>query len=59
MGTLRLLEAIRDRGLADPLLPGRVSSEMFGAVLEIPQTETTPFYPRSPYAVRQGLRPLA
>jgi hypothetical protein len=39
-----------DRGLADPLLPGG-SSEMFGKVLETPQRETTPFNPRSPYAV--------
>ena len=38
------------RGLADPLLPGG-SSEMFGQVVERPQTERTPFYPRSPYAV--------
>ena len=35
----------------DPLLPGLVVSEMFGKVREMPQTETTPFYPRSPYGV--------
>ena len=35
----------------DPLLPGVSSSEMFGKVREVPQTETTPFYPRSPYGV--------
>ena len=50
MGTLRLLEAIRH---AD--WPVRYyqagSSEMFGEVVESPQTETTPFHPRSPYAV--------
>jgi GDPmannose 4,6-dehydratase len=50
MGTLRLLEAIR---IAD--WPVRYyqagSSEMYGLVREVPQRETTPFYPRSPYAV--------
>jgi GDPmannose 4,6-dehydratase len=50
MGTLRLLEAIRH---ADwPIRYYQAgSSEMFGKVSESPQTETTPFYPRSPYAV--------
>lgn len=53
MGTLRLLEAIRDyrqRTGIDVRFYQAGSSEMFGKVLEIPQKETTPFYPRSPYA---------
>ena len=50
MGTLRLLEAIRDRGLADPLLPGGSSRDVRPG-RRAPQTETTPFYPRSPYAI--------
>ena len=50
MGTLRLLEAIRH--LEHPVRFYQAgSSEMFGKVLERPQTERTPFYPRSPYAV--------
>jgi len=49
MGTLRLLEAIRETGLR-PKFYQASSSEMFGRVQEIPQKETTPFYPRSPYA---------
>ena len=52
MGTLRLLEAIRSLGLEKKVKFYQASSsEMFGKVLEIPQTEQTPFYPRSPYAV--------
>lgn len=47
-GTMRLLEAIRQVGLK-PRFYQASSSEMFGKVLEVPQTETTPFYPRSPY----------
>jgi GDPmannose 4,6-dehydratase len=47
-GTVRLLEAIRETGIS-PRFYQASSSEMFGKVLEIPQTETTPFYPRSPY----------
>jgi GDPmannose 4,6-dehydratase len=50
LGTLRLLEAIRDSGLK-PRVYQAGSSEMFGKVQEIPQKETTPFYPRSPYGV--------
>lgn len=53
MGTLRLLEAIRDfreRTGKDIRLYQAGSSEMFGKVIESPQSETTPFYPRSPYA---------
>ncbi len=53
MGTLRLLEAIRSSGLSlDKVRFYQAStSEMFGKVVEIPQKETTPFYPRSPYGV--------
>lgn len=53
MGTLRLLEAIRDyqhRTGIEVRFYQAGSSEMFGLVQEVPQTETTPFYPRSPYA---------
>ena len=50
LGTLRLLEAIRILGLEEHTRFYQAStSEMFGMVQEIPQTETTPFYPRSPY----------
>ena len=52
MGTLRLLEAIRNSGRMDKIKYYQAgSSEAFGKVLETPQTEKTPFYPRSPYAV--------
>jgi GDPmannose 4,6-dehydratase len=47
-GTVRLLEAIREAGLT-PRFYQASSSEMYGKVRAIPQTETTPFYPRSPY----------
>jgi GDPmannose 4,6-dehydratase len=47
-GTIRLLEAIRDAGIK-PRFYQASSSEMFGLVQEVPQKETTPFYPRSPY----------
>jgi GDPmannose 4,6-dehydratase len=51
LGTLRLLEAIRICGLAKTARFYQASSsEMYGKVLETPQRETTPFYPRSPYA---------
>lgn len=51
-GTLRLLEAIRFLGLEKKTRFYQAStSELFGEVQEIPQRETTPFYPRSPYAV--------
>lgn len=51
MGTLRLLEAIRILGLQDKTRFYQAStSELFGKVQEVPQSETTPFYPRSPYA---------
>ncbi len=50
VGTLRLLEAIRILGLQDKTRFYQAStSEMFGKVQEVPQRETTPFYPRSPY----------
>ncbi len=52
LGTLRLLEAIRIAGLEHKTRFYQAStSELFGEVQEIPQTEKTPFYPRSPYAV--------
>jgi GDPmannose 4,6-dehydratase len=52
MGTLRLLEAIRFMGLEKKTRFYQAStSELYGLVQEIPQTETTPFHPRSPYAV--------
>ena len=51
IGTLRLLEAIRLLGLAEKTRFYQAStSELYGKVQEIPQKETTPFYPRSPYA---------
>ena len=52
VGTLRLLEAIRILGLTKKTKIYQAStSELYGKVQEIPQTEKTPFYPRSPYAV--------
>jgi len=52
LGTLRLLEAIRILGLEEKTRFYQAStSELYGLVQEIPQTEKTPFYPRSPYAV--------
>lgn len=52
LGTLRLLEAIRMLGLEKKTRIYQAStSELYGKVQEVPQTETTPFYPRSPYAV--------
>jgi len=51
MGNIRLLEAIRSAGLEKKTKFYQASSsEMYGKVLETPQSETTPFYPRSPYA---------
>ncbi|MFZ1735499.1 MAG: GDP-mannose 4,6-dehydratase, partial [Candidatus Moraniibacteriota bacterium] len=49
LGTLRILDAIRDSGVHAKFYQAS-SSEMFGKVSEMPQTENTPFYPRSPYA---------
>jgi len=52
VGTLRLLEAIRMLGLTEKTKFYQAStSELFGKVQEVPQKETTPFYPRSPYGV--------
>ena len=52
VGTLRILEAIRLLGLKDKTRMYQAStSELYGLVQEIPQSEKTPFYPRSPYAV--------
>jgi GDPmannose 4,6-dehydratase len=50
MGTLRLLDAIREEGVECRFYQAS-SSEMFGQAAEIPQRETTPFHPRSPYGV--------
>jgi GDPmannose 4,6-dehydratase len=50
IGTLRLLDAIREEGVRCRFYEAG-SSEMFGKVAEIPQTESTPFHPRSPYGV--------
>ena len=49
LGTVRILDAIKDSGVQTKFYQAS-SSEMFGKVLEVPQTEKTPFYPRSPYA---------
>jgi GDPmannose 4,6-dehydratase len=50
IGTVRILEAIRETGLKTTRFYQASSSEMYGMVKEVPQTETTPFHPRSPYA---------
>ena len=50
VGTLRLLEAVRNLGLKARIYQAS-TSELFGKVVEVPQKETTPFYPRSPYGV--------
>jgi GDPmannose 4,6-dehydratase len=50
LGTTRILEAIRENNLKSKFYQAS-SSEMYGKVLETPQRETTPFYPRSPYGV--------
>jgi GDPmannose 4,6-dehydratase len=52
IGTLRILEAVRLLGLTESCRIYQAStSELYGLVQEVPQSETTPFYPRSPYAV--------
>lgn len=52
VGTLRILEAVRLLGLTEKTRIYQAStSELYGLVQEVPQSETTPFYPRSPYAV--------
>ncbi|MFT3928201.1 MAG: GDP-mannose 4,6-dehydratase [Myxococcales bacterium] len=53
LGTVRLLEAIRDLGIT-PRFYQASSSELYGKVVETPQKETTPFYPRSPYAAAKA-----
>ncbi len=50
IGTLRLLDAIRETGVPARFYQAS-TSELYGKVQEVPQTETTPFYPRSPYGV--------
>ena len=50
IGVLRILDAIRETGI-DARFYQASTSELYGKVMEVPQTETTPFYPRSPYAV--------
>lgn len=51
LGTLRFLDAIREVGLKQVKFYQASTSELYGKVQEIPQKETTPFYPRSPYGV--------
>ncbi|WP_339754411.1 GDP-mannose 4,6-dehydratase, partial [uncultured Winogradskyella sp.] len=52
LGTLRILDAVRLLGLEQKTRIYQAStSELYGKVQEVPQSETTPFYPRSPYAV--------
>jgi GDPmannose 4,6-dehydratase len=51
LGTTRILEAVRNNGLVDTRIYQASTSELYGKVVEVPQSETTPFYPRSPYAV--------
>jgi GDPmannose 4,6-dehydratase len=51
LGTLRLLEAIRSIGTETTRFYQASTSELYGIALETPQSETTPFYPRSPYSV--------
>jgi GDPmannose 4,6-dehydratase len=51
LGTLRLLEAMRILGLEESRFYQASTSELYGKILETPQSETTPFYPRSPYGV--------
>ncbi|NUN08297.1 MAG: GDP-mannose 4,6-dehydratase [Ignavibacteriaceae bacterium] len=51
LGTLRFLDAIREVGLREVKFYQASTSELYGKVQEIPQSETTPFYPRSPYGV--------
>lgn len=51
LGTLRILEAVHLLGLTDTKIYQASTSELYGLVQEVPQSETTPFYPRSPYGV--------
>lgn len=50
IGTLRFLDAIKETGLKTKFYQAS-TSELYGKVQEVPQKETTPFYPRSPYAI--------
>ncbi|HSR87817.1 MAG TPA: GDP-mannose 4,6-dehydratase, partial [Pontiella sp.] len=50
IGVLRLLDSIRETGVPARFYQAS-TSELYGKVMEVPQTETTPFYPRSPYSV--------
>jgi len=54
VGCLRLLEALRAEGLTQTRFYQASSSELYGRVVETPQTEKTPFHPRSPYAVAKA-----
>jgi GDPmannose 4,6-dehydratase len=54
VGCLRLLEALRAEGLTNTRFYQASSSELYGRVVETPQTEKTPFHPRSPYAVAKA-----
>ncbi|PIR84921.1 GDP-mannose 4,6-dehydratase [Candidatus Kaiserbacteria bacterium CG10_big_fil_rev_8_21_14_0_10_47_16] len=51
LGTVRILEAIRNNNLVGTRMYQASTSELYGKVVEMPQNEDTPFYPRSPYAV--------
>jgi len=53
LGTVRMLEGIREEGLSCRFFQAS-SSELFGKAMEVPQTERTPFYPRSPYAAAKA-----
>ncbi|HEX5101609.1 MAG TPA: GDP-mannose 4,6-dehydratase [Polyangiaceae bacterium] len=54
LGCLRLLEALRSEGLTQARFYQASSSELYGKVHEVPQKETTPFHPRSPYAAAKA-----
>jgi GDPmannose 4,6-dehydratase len=54
LGCLRLLEALRGEGFTETRFYQASSSELYGKVEEVPQRETTPFHPRSPYAVAKA-----
>jgi GDPmannose 4,6-dehydratase len=59
VGVLRMLNAIRAAGMEKEVRFYQAStSELYGKVQEVPQSETTPFYPRSPYAGKEGSRLL-
>lgn len=51
LGTMRFIDAMRESGLKDVRFYQASTSELFGKVQQVPQSETTPFYPRSPYGV--------